>query len=161
VDPVGAGRQAIGGRGKTGLNKRRETDSRGFFKASAAAVKPQRQRFAFTLRSRGLNFRALSSGMVELRPGRRPRIDMSQTLSVRGADRATARHFLAEERMSVRRVMETAGRPHPPPRARPVTQDAVENGCALVISRPPTATEPRQRASPGAPRMQRGHIMAR
>jgi hypothetical protein len=39
--------------------------------------------------------------------------------------------------MSVWRIVETAGRPLPPPRARPVTQGAVENDCALVISDPP------------------------
>jgi hypothetical protein len=46
VDPVGAGRQAIGGRGKAGLDKRRDTHSQRFFRAPAAAVKPQRQRLA-------------------------------------------------------------------------------------------------------------------
>src|SRR6478672_11519627 len=84
--------------------------------------------------------------MVELRPGRRPRIDMSQTLSVLGGGPGHPRHFLAEERTTARCVRETAGRPpFPLPVLGRYTPGRSRERCALVISPPPIPTAPRQR----------------
>jgi hypothetical protein len=51
-------------------------------------------------------------------------------------DRLTGLRHLGQEPTGACRVLETAGRPPCLPRARPVTQGAVENGCALVIPAP-------------------------